>query len=147
MGLLAICDLAVAADHATFGLPEVKVGVFPMQVIAPLRRLLQPRVLDELCLTGEPLTASEARGAGLVNYVVPAAELDAKIAWLTARLIDKSPTAQRRGKYALRASADMSFLEALAFLEGQIATLALTEDAREGRRAFAERRPPQWTNR
>jgi enoyl-CoA hydratase/carnithine racemase len=147
MGLLAICDLAVASDAALFGLPEVKVGVFPMQVIAPLRRLIAPRLLDELCLTGEPIDAAAAQRAGLVNYVVPAPELDAKVDWLVARLTDKSPTAQRRGKYALRASADMGFLEALAFLEGQIATLALTEDAREGRRAFVERRPPQWTNR
>ena len=147
MGLLAICDLAVASDAALFGLPEVKVGVFPMQVIAPLRRLIAPRLLDELCLTGEPIGAADAVRAGLINYAVPAGELDAKGAWLIARLVDKSPTAQRRGKYALRASADMSFPEALAFLEGQIATLALTDDAREGRRAFTERRPPQWTNR
>jgi enoyl-CoA hydratase/carnithine racemase len=147
MGLLAMCDLAVAADSALFGLPEVKVGLFPMQVLALLRRIVTPRVLDELCLTGEPLSADDARAAGLVNYVVPAAALDEKTEWLVARLVDKSPTAQRRGKYAMRASAGMDFLEALAFLEGQIATLALTEDAREGRRAFGERRAPVWTNK
>jgi enoyl-CoA hydratase/carnithine racemase len=147
MGLLAMCDMAVASDGAQFGLPEVKVGLFPMQVLALLRRIVVPRVLDEMCLTGEPLGANDARHAGLVNYVVPAEELDAKTAWLAARLVDKSPTAQRRGKYAMRASAGMDFLEALAFYEGQIATLALTEDAREGRRAFGERRAAVWTNR
>ncbi len=147
MGLLAICDLAVAVDRARFGLPEVKVGVFPMQVLAVLRRLVPPRTLVEMCLTGEPLTAIEAREAGLVNYVVPALELDAKVDWLVARLVDKSPTAQRRGKYAMHVAAGMDVAEALAFYEGQIATLALTEDAREGRRAFVERRPPVWTNR
>lgn len=147
MGLLAMCDLAVAAESALFGLPEVKVGLFPMQVIAVLRELVPPRVLAEMCLTGEPLTAADARAAGLVNYVASPETLDDKLAWLLERLVDKSPTAQRRGKYALRASAGMDFSEALAFLEGQIATLALTEDAREGRRAFGERRAPQWTNR
>jgi 1,4-dihydroxy-2-naphthoyl-CoA synthase len=75
---------------------------------------------------------------------VPAAELDAKVDWLVARLIDKSPTAQRRGKYALRAVADMGTEQAIAYLESQITTLALTEDAREGRAAFAEKRKPEW---
>lgn len=147
MGLLALCDVAVAVERATFGLPEVKVGLFPMQVLAVLRRLVDARTLDELCLTGEPLAAPDALRARLVNYVVPADELDAKTAWLVARLVDKSPTAQRRGKYALRAIAGMDFGEALAYLETQIATLALTGDAREGRLAFTERREPRWTGR
>lgn len=147
MGLLAMCDLAVAVDSALFGLPEVKVGLFPMQVVALVRRLVPARTLDEMCLTGEPLAASDALRAGLVNHVVPADGLDEKTAWLVARLVDKSPTAQRRGKYAMRASAGMDFSEALAFLEGQIATLALTDDAREGRRAFGEKRAARWSGR
>ncbi len=147
MGLLAMCDLAVASESASFELPEVKVGLFPMQVIALLRRLVPDRTLDEMALTGEPLSAHEALRAGLLNHVVPASELDDKLAWLVARLVDKSPTAQRRGKYAKRVSAGMDAAEALAFLEGQIATLAMTQDAREGRLAFAERRAPTWTGR
>jgi enoyl-CoA hydratase/carnithine racemase len=147
MGLLGVCDLAVAADDAIFGLPEVKVGLFPMQVLSVLRDLVSPRVLAEMCLTGEPLTAEEAQRAGLINYAVPRAELDTKVDWLVERLVGKSPTAQRRGKYALRAIDGMPFGAALAYLETQIATLALTEDAREGRAAFAERRAPQWSGR
>jgi len=146
MGLLAMCDMAVAVESALFGLPEVKVGLFPMQVLAVLRGLIPERLLAELCLTGEPLTATEALSAGLVNHVTGPNQLDEKVAWLLARLVDKSPTAQRRGKYAMRVSADMNFTQALAFLEGQIATLAMTEDAREGRAAFTERRIPNWTN-
>jgi methylglutaconyl-CoA hydratase len=147
MGLLAACDVAVASDRANFGLPEVKVGLFPMQVLSVLRRLAPDRLLAEMCLTGEPLTAHEARAAGLVNYVVAPDELDAKTDWLLARIVDKSPTAQRRGKYALRAIAGMTWSQALPYLETQLATLALTEDADEGRRAFVERRPPKWTGR
>jgi methylglutaconyl-CoA hydratase len=147
MGLLAACDLAVSSDRALFGLPEVKVGLFPMQVLSVLRPLVPERVLTEMCLTGEPLTAEEARLAGLVNYVVPAAELDAKLDWLLARLVDKSPTAQRRGKYALRAIAGQTWAQALPYLETQLATLAATEDAAEGVRAFGERRAPEWTGR
>jgi enoyl-CoA hydratase/carnithine racemase len=147
MGLLAMCDLAVASETALFGLPEVKVGVFPMQVLAVLQNLIPRRVLAELCLTGETISAAEAKAIGLVNHLAPPAELDAKVDWLLGRLLDKSPTAQRRGKFAMRAAADMSFEQAMAYLEGQIGTLALTEDAREGIAAFAERRKPMWTGR
>jgi methylglutaconyl-CoA hydratase len=147
MGLLAACDLAVTSDRATFGLPEVKVGLFPMQVLSVLRRLVPARLLAEMCLSGEPLTAHEAQAAGLVNYVVAPEELDTKTGWLLARLVDKSPTAQRRGKYAMRAIEGMTWSQALPYLETQLATLALTEDAKEGPRAFVERRAPEWTGR
>jgi methylglutaconyl-CoA hydratase len=147
MGLLCMADMAVAADSAVFGLPEVKIGVFPMQVLSLLQRIAPPRVVREWCLTGEPFDAREAREAGLVNHVVPANELDAKTAWLIARLADKSPSAIRRGKYALSAIADMSFAQAIAFTESQIALTALTEDAKEGLASFVEKRKPNWTGR
>ena len=67
--------------------------------------------------------------------------------WLIARIADKSPTAIRRGKYALRAIAAMSFEESLAFMEGQLPLLAMTEDAKEGLAAFAQKRKPKWTGR
>jgi enoyl-CoA hydratase/carnithine racemase len=95
-------------------------------------------------LTGEPFDAKTAHAAGLVNYVVPSAELDAKVDWLTGRIVDKSPTAIRRGKYAMRAIAVMSFDQSIAYTESQIALLAMTEDAREGLKAFAEKRKPVW---
>lgn len=144
MGLLCMTDMAVAADHAIFGLPEVKVGVFPMQVLSLLQSIAPRRLISEWCITGEPLDAHAAKGAGLLNYVVPAAELDAKIDWLSGRIIDKSPTAIRRGKYAMRAIAAMSFDESIAYTESQIALLAMTEDAKEGLKAFAEKRKPLW---
>jgi enoyl-CoA hydratase/carnithine racemase len=147
MGLFGICDLAVAADHASFGLPEVKIGVFPAQVLSVLQHLLGPRLLAELCLTGEPIDAQRAERIGLVNHVVPKDELDAKTEWLVARVVDKSPTANRRGKAMMRAAFDMSFEQAISYLESQIVTLALTEDAKEGRAAFIEKRAPRWTGR
>jgi enoyl-CoA hydratase/carnithine racemase len=147
MGLLAMTDMAVAAADATFGLPEVKVGLFPMQALALLRRLAPPRLIAEWAITGESFDANAAREAGLVNSVVPAAELDAKVDWLIARIADKSPTAIRRGKYALRAIGSMSPEESLAFMEAQLPLLALTEDAKEGLAAFAGKRKPKWTGR
>ena len=79
-----------------------------------------------------------------MNHVVPAAELDAKIEWLIGRIIDKSPTAIRRGKYAMRAIASMSFDQSIAYTESQIALTAMTEDAKEGLKAFGEKRKPAW---
>ena len=147
MGLLCMTDLAVCADDALFGLPEVKVGVFPMQVMSLLQRQVPKRLVREWVLSGEPFGAHEAQAAGLVNHVVPAAELDAKTDWLVQRLADKSPTAIRRGKYALRAIEDMGFEQSLAYTESQIALLAQTEDAKEGLAAFNEKRKPVWTGR
>jgi enoyl-CoA hydratase/carnithine racemase len=147
MGLLAMTDMAISSDHAMFGLPEVKVGVFPMQVLSLLQDLVPRRTLREWCFSGEPFDATEAKAAGLVNHVVPAAELRAKTDWLVARLADKSPTAIRRGKYAMRAMAAMSFDEAIAFTEGQIGLLAMSEDAKEGLASFNEKRRPVFTGR
>src|SRR5439155_1153125 len=78
MGLLCMTDMAVAADHVIFGLPEVKVGVFPMQVMSLLQSIAPPRLVNEWALTGEPFDAKSALAAGLLNYVVPSAGLGAK---------------------------------------------------------------------
>src|SRR2546429_5880653 len=79
MGLLCMTDMAVAADHVIFGLPEVKVGVFPMQVMSLLQSIAPARLVNEWALTGEPFDAKTAHTAGLLHYVVPAAKLDTKI--------------------------------------------------------------------
>jgi enoyl-CoA hydratase/carnithine racemase len=144
MGLLCMTDLAIAADHAMFGLPEVKVGVFPMQVMSLLQAIAPRRLVNEWAITGEPFDAKAAQAAGLLNHVVPQAELDTRLDWLIGRITDKSPTAIRRGKYAMRAIASMSFDESIAYTESQIALLAMTEDAKEGLKAFAEKRKPSW---
>jgi enoyl-CoA hydratase/carnithine racemase len=145
MGLLAMCDMAVAADHAMFGLPEVKVGVFPMQVLSVLQSMIPARALYELCLTGEPVDAREAKAIGLVNHVVPYAELDAKVEWLLARLLDKAPSAIRRGRYVMRRIQGMPFEQSISFTESQIGLLSMTEDAKEGLLSFREKRKPAWT--
>lgn len=147
MGLLAICDMAVSVDTAKFGLPEVKVGAFPMQVAALLSTMLPPRKFTELCYTGELISAHDALDCGLVNYVVSVDELDHKLDWLLGRIVDKSPTAIRRGKHALTAMSGMTFEQAIAYMEAQVAILPLTEDAKEGMAAFSEKRNPQWTGK
>ena len=142
MGLLAMCDMAVAASHAIFGLPEVKVGVFPAQVLSVLQHLIPRRKLAELCLTGEPLTSAQALEYGLVNYVDD--DVDTRLDWLLARLLDKSPAAIRRGLYTLKKIEAMAFEESMSFTESQIALFTLTEDAKEGQQAFQQKRKPEW---
>jgi enoyl-CoA hydratase/carnithine racemase len=142
MGLLAMCDMAVAASHAVFGLPEVKVGVFPAQVLSALQHLVPRRRLAEMCLTGEPLTSQQALEYGLVNYVDD--DVDAQLDWLLQRMLDKSPAAIRRGVYTMKSIESMAFEESVAFTESQIALFTLTDDAKEGQQAFQQKRKPQW---
>lgn len=147
IGLVCMADLAVAVDSASFGLPEVKVGVFPMQVMALLQQVVPRRKAREWALLGEPFGAGEALAAGLLNHVVPAAELDGKVEALVRRLAANAPLAVRRGKQAMRVIEALGSEAALFYMEGQIALLAQTEDVREGLAAFAEKRPPRWSGR
>lgn len=144
MALMGLCDLTVVAAHARFGLPEAKVGVFPMQVLVFLRHAIGARHINELCLTGDLIGAARAYEIGLANYVVPYEELDARVETLLGKMVDMSPVALRRGKYAIAAMEQMAFPEAMAFAETSIAVMSLTDDAAEGLAAFNERRDPRW---
>jgi enoyl-CoA hydratase/carnithine racemase len=145
MGLMALCDLAVAAEHARFGLPEVRVGVFPMQVLVLLRATVHARHLNQLCLTGEQIGAARAAEIGLINEVAAPGQLDARIDALLNQLRLASPAAVRRGKHALFALEHMAFEEAIAFAEAQITLASRTADAAEGLLAFSEKRKPRWS--
>jgi len=144
LGLMSLCDLAVVADHARFGLPEAKVGVFPMQVLVYLRRMVHPRHVNELCLTGALVNAARALEMGIANQVVPYEQLDATVDALVGQLSGMSPGALKRGKAVIAAMEAMGYTEALAFAEAQIAIASRTEDAREGLAAFNEKRKPRW---
>lgn len=144
MALMALCDLAVVAHHARFGLPEARVGVFPMQVLVFLRRMIHPRHVNELCLTGGLIDARRAQAWGIANEVVPGDALDARVDALIDRIAGLSPVALRRGKTAIAAMESMGWHEALSYAETQIAVTAATGDAQEGLAAFNDKRPPRW---
>lgn len=145
MGIMGMCDMVVASPKAVFGLPEVKVGLFPAQVLSVIGELLPRRVLAEMCLTGEPITAAQALEFNLVNHV--SEDLDAGVDWLLGRMLDKSPAAIRRGLYTMKKIEAMAFEESMSFTESQIGLFSLTEDAAEGQLAFREKRKPVWTGR
>lgn len=144
-GLVCACDLVVAREDALLGVTEVKIGLFPMMIMPFLARVVGHRRLMEMCLTGETFPAREALGEGLLNYAVPASELDAKVAWLLERIVTKSPTGIRLGKQAFKAMRDMSFDASLEYAQFMLANMARTQDVREGFAAFNERRDPKWT--
>jgi len=144
-GLVCACDLVVARDDTLLGVTEVKVGLFPMMILPYLLRVLPYRTMMEMCLSGEPLTGEQAAATNFINYAVPAAELDAKTAWLAERITSKSPTGIRLGKQALSKVREMSTDSALEYAQFMLANMARTRDAKEGFAAFNEKRAPDWT--
>lgn len=144
MGLMALCDLVIAADHARFGLPEVKVGVFPYQVQVYFRHLLLPRHVRELMLCADLVDAQRAADIGLINWVVPAAKLDDRLDAVLQKLREAAPVSVKRGKSAIHAMEMMSFHEAISYAEAQIMIASRTRTAAEGIAAFQEKRKPDW---
>jgi cyclohexa-1,5-dienecarbonyl-CoA hydratase len=146
--LVAACDIVVASERARFGQPEIKLGVFP-----PVAAILLPRVIGEkrareLILTGELIDAPEALRLGLVNYGVNSAQLEQKLQEILNRLRELSAPALEATRRALDAGRGQSFDETLRRVENlYLNELMKTEDAREGVRAFMEKRKPSWRNR
>ena len=147
LGLVCACDFAIATSDARFGVPETRIGLFPMTILPYMLRIIPRRKLLEMCITGELLSASEALALDLVNYVVEPAELDAKTDWLLARIVDKSPTAIRIGKQVFHAIEDMTLDQSFELTQIMLPVMAMSEDAKEGFAAFNEKRAPQWTGK
>ena len=142
------CDLVVASERATFGQPEIKLGVFapPATVLLPRRIGLGPATA--LLLTGESIDAAEARRLGLVNEVFPIEGFEAAASVWIAKLCSLSGAALRRAKRALRAASGHHVREAHERMHDiYMNDLMATEDAQEGLRAFVEKRAAAWKHR
>ena len=146
--LATFCDWVIASETATFGQPEIKVGVFPpIAAIHYPARIGLARTL-QLLLTGEVIGAREAERIGLVDRVVPLGELGAAVEATLAKLRDKSRAVLALTRRAVFEVAGQPFEAALRAVEGLYhAELMATEDAHEGLRAFVEKRPPVWRHR
>jgi enoyl-CoA hydratase len=147
LGLALCCDLIVAKEGATFGTPEINVGVFPFMIMALIYRNVPRKKTNELLLLGERMSAEEAREAGIVNRVVPPGEFEAAVDDWAVKLAGKSPVLMRLGKEAMYRQLDMPFEEALDYLRAQLAIAFTTDDIKEGVSAFFEKRDPVWTGR
>lgn len=147
LGLVCACDLAVGVETARLGVPESRLGLFPMMILSYMMRIVPRRKLLEMCMSGEPWTAAEAQALGLLNYVAPPTELDTRLEWLLARIVDKSPTAIRLGKQAFRTIEDMPLDKAFEYTQLMLPLMAMTEDAREGFAAFNAKREPRFSGR
>jgi len=142
------CDLSIAAESATLGLPEIGLGVFPPLAAVLLPRTAGRRAAAEALLLGETLPAREAQRLGLCGDVVPDAELDARIAAKAARAAALSGTSLRRTRKALRRGAVGPLDDALRAVEEiYLNELMRTADAPEGLQAWVEKRPPHWRHR
>ena len=142
--LVSMCDLAVAADSAHFALPGVNVGVFCTTPAVGVARNIGRKRVMEMLLTGEPIDAATALAWGLVNRVVPLAELDAAIAVFTRTINERSAQVVGNGKQAFYRQVDLGLAAAYDYAGGEMACRLLEPEAHEGIDAFVAKRPPNW---
>lgn len=146
--LALACDIRIAAETAELGLPEITLGLIPgWGGTTRLARLVGPGRAKLMILSGERISAAEAYHAGIVERVVPAASLMQDVQQLASRLAAQPVLALAAAKQSINRSHDMALADANLLESALFGQLSVTEDAREGARAFVEKRAPQWTGR
>ena len=146
-GLACSCDILVAVDTATFGTPEINVGIWPMMIQAILSRSVPRHVLLDMEMLGDRWTAAQLQSVGVVNRVVSHEQLDSAVNEIADTLATKSPVAMQLGRNSFYRQQDMDFRAAMHYLHGQFLLVSDTEDAREGIQAFFEKRKPDFKGR
>jgi methylglutaconyl-CoA hydratase len=144
-GLAAVCDIVVAAEDATFGFTEVKLGLIPAVVSFFVLQKIGQSAARELFLTGARFPAARAKEIGLFHAVVPAADLDATVAGYLGELATGGPEAIAAAKGLIGAVAEIGPDEAATFTADAIATRRRSAEGQEGLRAFLDKRPPRWS--
>jgi enoyl-CoA hydratase len=147
VGLMLACDLVVSSEKASFGTPEIRVGLFPMMIMALIFRNVPRKHAMEMMLTGDTVRPERAREIGLVNRVVAADDLAAEAHALAAKVGSFSPAVLKLGKDAVYQTQDMSQGDALAHLRSQLTINTMLDDAAEGVMAFLGKRAPEWKGR
>lgn len=146
--LAALGDLVIATPNARFAQPEIKLGIFPPLAAAILPSILGPKMASELVLTGEAMTAERARELGMVNWLVPEAELEKKVNEVIAKVTAQSGPVLTMAKRAILGSLGLPLREGVRnSMKVFLNELADLEDSQEGLRALVEKRAPNWKNR
>jgi len=145
--LVAACDLAVAAEEAAFATPGVKIGLFCTTPMVALTRAVGRKRALQMLLTGQLVDARTAAEWGLINQVVPAAELQATARTLACKIADASPLVVGIGKQAFYTQIDLDQPKAYGYAKEVMSMNALAADAQEGITAFLEKRPACWTGK
>ena len=144
--LLAGCTQVVAADNIIFGLPEVKRGLFPYQVMASLMQVMPERKVLDWCIQGYNLDGAKAADWGLVTHLAPADKVAETVQGLLETILANSPTAIRMGLEAYQHIRSDDTKEQHSYLRGMLMKTVQTKDAQEGIMAFREKRKPEWKN-
>ncbi len=142
--LAVSCDCIVAADTASIAYPEIVVGVIPAMHFVHLPRQIGRHKAFELLFTGNPISAQDACDMGLVNKVVPAAEVKGAARALAADFASKSPLVMEMARDAFLRANDFEYRRAIENTVETICNIIETDDAQEGLAAFNEKRPPRW---
>jgi enoyl-CoA hydratase/carnithine racemase len=147
LGLVAASHFAIAAGDAQLGTPEVGVGLFPMMIMAVLRRRMPRQAILDWMLLADKHTADEAKAAGLLHAVSAPESLDAEVSALCTKLVEKGAASVRIGLRALAEQDALPLEEALPKLRSGLAECLATNDAMEGLSAFMQRRTPNFTGK
>lgn len=142
------CDIVFASEKAKFGQPEIKVGVFPPIAVVMFPRLMEQKKALELLLTGETISATEAKALGLVNQVVPVDEFEDKKVEFIQKFTNLSSIVLKLTKRSMKQVMGLDYKTAIKSVEDiYLNELMITEDANEGLQAFLEKRKPIWKNK
>lgn len=147
MGLAAACDVIVSTDEATFGTPEVEIGLFPAQALVPIMRTVNEKQALKLLFTGERIDAQTAYDIGFLTDVFEKSAFDDELDALVDDLTTPSPAMIEMGKESFYNQREMGFHEALSYMREIIALLAMSDDTEEGINAFLTGSEPDWKGR
>jgi len=144
MTLAISCDVIIASNEATFGYPEIDLGLVPAIHFVHLPRVIGRHRAFDLLFTGRSFSAGEALSLGLVSRVVPGADVQREARELARVFATKAPNAMRLARAAFMRANDLDYRRGVEYAAELFCNVAATDDAQEGLRAFAEKRPPRW---
>jgi len=144
MTLAISCDVIVAGEEATFGYPEIDLGLVPAIHFVHLPRIVGRHRAFDLLFSGRSFSAAEALSLGLVSRVVPAAGVESGARDLARVLAAKPPGSMQLARAAFRRANDLDYRRGVEYAAELFCNVAVGDDAQEGLRAFAEKRPPKW---